>query len=80
MTHRLWLPFFGILPASWKEPWIHYLTPDYIWDKKYDTFKDVGADMMLIVSPGELTLLVADAEVTAQMTTRRNDFPKPTEI
>ena len=67
------------MPASWKEPWIHYLTPEFLWNKQYDTFKEGGGDMLLIVSPGELQLLVADADCLSQMTTRRNDFPKPTE-
>lgn len=80
VTHELWLPFFNILPASWKEPWIHYVVPGYLWDKKYDTFKEAGSDMLLIVAPGANTLLVADADVLSQITTRRNDFPKPTEI
>lgn len=79
VTHRLWLPFLKVLPASWKEPWIHYIVPEYIWSKKYDMFKEAGADMLLIVSPGGLDLLVADADVVGQMTTRRNDFPKPIE-
>lgn len=34
----------------------------------------------LVVSPGKLSLLVADAEAINQITTRRNDFPKPIEI
>ena len=36
--------------------------------------------MLMLVSPGALQLLVADADAISQMTTRRNDFPKPTEI
>ena len=54
--------------------------PGYLWDKGYDCFKDIGSDAFILVAPGNNTLLVADAEVNTQMTTRRNDFPKPTEM
>ena len=54
--------------------------PDYIWEKWYDCFKEIGSDAFILVAPGNNTLLVADAEAITQMTTRRNDFPKPTEI
>ncbi len=35
---------------------------------------------MLIISPGKIIYLTADPEAISQMTTRRNDFPKPIEI
>ena len=34
----------------------------------------------MVVSPQKNTLYVADAEATTQITTRRNDFPKPVEL
>jgi len=34
----------------------------------------------MLVSPGKNTLHVADAEAISQITSRRNDFPKPTEL
>ena len=37
-------------------------------------------DMFLIVSPGRNQLQVANAEAIDQITTRRNDFPKPLEF
>ena len=46
----------------------------------YDTFREFESDLILTVSPAKNTLYVADAEATNQITTRRNDFPKPTEI
>ncbi|KAK3710934.1 hypothetical protein LTR37_009955 [Vermiconidia calcicola] len=54
-----------------------YMSPDFGWAKLHDTFKEFDSDMLLIVSPGANMLLVADAEATNQITTRRNDFPKP---
>lgn len=40
-------------------------------------FKKYNSDLVLMVSPGANTLYVADADVVNQITTRRNDFPKP---
>ncbi|KAK3671752.1 hypothetical protein LTR78_008297 [Recurvomyces mirabilis] len=77
VTHRLWLPFIKALPAAYTTTWIDYLTPDFIWDKLYDTFRDLNSDVFLIVAPGANTLYVADPEAISQITTRRNDFPKP---
>ena len=55
------------------------MTPDWPWTKLYDAFKEHGS-VFLIVSPGANTLQVADEEAVSQITTRRNDFPKPTHI
>jgi len=80
VTHRLWLPFISRLPRSWTHPWIEYTTPDFAWKQSYRGFKERGSDAFLIVSPGKNMMLVADPEAINQITTRRNDFPKPTEI
>ena len=56
------------------------MVPDFAWTKLYDSFKDIGCDVWISVSPGANTLQVADAEAVSQITTRRNDFPKPTHI
>lgn len=79
VTHKLWLPFIRKLPQSWTKDWIDYLLPEYLWDKKYDgLFKLYRSNLVLMVAPGANTLLVADADATSQITSRRNDFPKPT--
>lgn len=54
------------------------MVPDFMWHKLYDTFRDIDSDVFLIVSPGHNALYVADPEAVSQITTRRNDFPKPT--
>lgn len=54
------------------------MIPDFIWDKLYESFKTLGSDVFIIVAPGANTLYVADADAISQITTRRNDFPKPT--
>ncbi|KXT00831.1 hypothetical protein AC579_8014 [Pseudocercospora musae] len=79
VTHKLWLPFIRKLPHSCTKDWIDFLVPEFAWDKKYDgLFKAHGTDIIMLVAPGANTLLVADADCVSQITTRRNDFPKPT--
>lgn len=46
----------------------------------YDPYERVHADAFLVVTPGSITLNAANASIINQITTRRNDFPKPIEI
>lgn len=68
------------LPASWVDSWYDYSQPDFAWQLRYEPFKRLGSDTFLTVSGGDFCLWVADADVVSQITTRRNDFPKPTHI
>jgi cytochrome P450 len=43
-------------------------------------YKKLGKDVILVVSPTMIHCFVADAEAMTQITTRRNDFPKPLEM
>lgn len=80
ITHRLWLRAFAYLPASWgTDEWVPFLSPESAWTGKYDPFERYG-DVFLVVSPGRITVNVADAEAHAQITSRRSDFPKPLEF
>ena len=56
-----------------------YLTPEFAWKQQYAPFAD-GCGALLVVSPGRIMMWVCDAEAVNQITTRRNDFPKPTEF
>lgn len=56
------------------------MLPNYIWTKLHDSYRDVGSDVFILVAPAHNTLQVADAEAITQITTRRNDFPKPTDM
>ncbi|KAF2858840.1 cytochrome P450 [Piedraia hortae CBS 480.64] len=78
VVHRLLMPLLYKLPQSWTDPWLQFLTPDVVWNTKYDMFRQRGSDVFLTVTPGGTMMYVADAEVIAQITSRRNDFPKPT--
>lgn len=51
-----------------------------MWKRKYEAFEKVGADVFIVCTPGHNTLFVADAEAISQITTRRNDFPKPIKL
>lgn len=51
-----------------------------MWQDGYAPFQRMGTDSFLAVAPGGTILYTCDPDVIAQITTRRNDFPKPTEI
>ena len=72
-------PIVRKLPSSWTEPWFD-LTLEWAWRLKYEPFKRFGTDTFLTVSPERNELYTADADVISQITTRKNDFPKPLEM
>jgi len=96
ITHRLWLPFIRRLPNSWTSPWLPYvvgipklvltdlcrsfLDPEWSWLYRHELFAKHGSDTLLLVAPGQNTMFVADPDVITQITNRRNDFPKPTQM
>lgn len=79
ITQKLWIPYIRKLPASWLEPWLDLIKEDYAWSSRYTPYKKLG-DTYLTVSPGGNILTTVDASVISQITTRRNDFPKPIEL
>jgi hypothetical protein len=81
--NRLWLvlepllmPVLRRLPKFLTHPWIDVVGGDWGWTVRYTPYVSYG-DTFLIVSPKRNILSTADAEVINQITTRRNDFPKP---
>lgn len=80
ITHRAWLPLLSKLPQAWTESWIDLVDPEWPWKRAYAPFKKLGTDTFLTVSPGGNLLWCAEPNVITQITTRRNDFPKPTEL
>src|SRR5690242_18781656 len=60
--------------------WNSLLDPEWGYRKGHAPFKNIGADVFIIASATQLTAFVADAETVTQITTRRNDFPKPLEM
>jgi cytochrome P450 len=77
--HRLFLPLLAKLPPAWTE-WVDFCLPEFSFDYRYEIFERVGADTFFTVSPGGNSFWTADPAVITQITTRRNDFPKPTHI
>ena len=79
-THPLWLKIARrVLPPAYLT-WIDFCNPNWPWEYKYEPFKRLGTDTFLTASPAGLSLWTADPSVISQITTRRNDFPKPTQI
>lgn len=56
------------------------LDPEWGYRTGHTTFEKIGGDVFIIASVTRLTAFVADAEAVTQITTRRNDFPKPLEM
>lgn len=79
LTHRLWLPLLARLPRNWSR-WVDFCIPDFYYRRSIEVFEKVGADNFLLVAPGGIMMHTADPAVISQITTRRNDFPKPTAI
>ena len=83
-SNRLWLlaqiivePVVRKLRIS---SWFDLSFIEWGWHMKYEPFKRFGTDTFLTVSPERNQLYTADADVISQITTRRNDFPKPLEV
>jgi cytochrome P450 len=80
-THQIWLKLArDYLPAKWVDPWHDYSVPSFPWEFRHEPFRRLGSDTLLAVSGGDFCLWTADADVISQITTRRNDFPKPIQI
>ena len=68
-----------MLPEKYRI-WLDFLMPEFSWDLRHEIFERVGSDTFLTCSPGGLCFWTADPAVISQITTRRNDFPKPTHM
>lgn len=78
-SHRLFLPSLRKLPHSLTN-WVDFCIPDFAYDYGHEVFERVGHDTFLTVAPGGMVLYTCEPAVINQITTRRNDFPKPTHI
>lgn len=56
------------------------MNPEWAYRIGHRPFATLGSDVFLTVSPRKINAFVADAEVITQITTRRNDFPKPLQM
>jgi cytochrome P450 len=53
------------------------LDPEWAYRLGYKPFAELGTDVFIVACPSSLMTFVADAEAVTQITTRRDDFPKP---
>lgn len=60
--------------------WVDFVLIQFTFDYQYEVFKRVGHDTFLTVAPSGITMYTCEPAVISQITTRRNDFPKPTHI
>ncbi|KAI9872665.1 MAG: hypothetical protein M1830_001356, partial [Pleopsidium flavum] len=74
------MPLLYKLPSKWTDPWLDLLNPEWAWKHLHAPFEKLGTDIFLTVSPGGNMVWCANASAISQITTRRNDFPKPIEI
>jgi hypothetical protein len=79
-TEGLWYPIVSRLPKSISEPWLSMTRGDWSWHYRRQPFDELGSDTIMIVNYGKNMIYTCDADVINQLTTRRNDFPKPIEI
>jgi len=79
-AQSLLMPYLRRLPARLTASWIDVVAGDWFWDQQYGAFKNIGSDTFLVASPWGICIYTADADVISQITTRRNDFPKPIKI
>jgi cytochrome P450 len=56
------------------------LHPEWAYISNHKPFEKLGMDVFIVASPTRLSAFVADAEAITQITSRRNDFPKPLEM
>ncbi|KAL8819267.1 MAG: hypothetical protein Q9223_002256, partial [Gallowayella weberi] len=73
------LPYLNKLPIR-DALWFRLLSVDWPWRTQYSAFHELACDNFLLVSPARIFFNTADAAVIDQITTRRNDFPKPVEV
>lgn len=79
LGHRLVLPLLDKLPPKYTQ-WVDFVLLQFTFDYGYEVFKRVGHDTFLTVGSGGSTLYTCEPAVISQITTRRNDFPKPIHI
>ncbi|KAJ8124737.1 hypothetical protein O1611_g8903 [Lasiodiplodia mahajangana] len=76
----IWLPLWKLLvPKKYWEDIITVCEWNWQFRKQFAPFAKMG-DNILIASPTSLMLHTANAELIHQVTSRREDFPKPTEF
>lgn len=80
-SYKVWTPLLkAFLPQSMQGLWMDLLHPEWGYIHGHKPFEKLGMDVFIVATPTRLSVFVADAEAITQITTRRNDFPKPLEM
>ncbi|KAF2115550.1 cytochrome P450 monooxygenase-like protein [Lophiotrema nucula] len=79
-SYMIFLPLLRKLPSVCQGLWLELLDPEWAYRIGYEPFARLGSDVFLTASSTSIKAFVANAEVITQITTRRNDFPKPLEL
>ncbi|TGO34263.1 hypothetical protein BHYA_0205g00150 [Botrytis hyacinthi] len=80
ILQNIFIPFFSRLPSKWTQSWLPLSKWGETWHEGYEPFKRMNDDSIMMVSAGGNILWTCDPEVIMQVSTRRNDFVKPTEM
>ncbi|KAM0808976.1 putative Cytochrome P450 [Seiridium cardinale] len=73
------LGLWKTLPRKYWEDVLPVLQVDWQFEQLFEPFVKLG-DTFVLVSPGALVMYTANAEAIHQITSRREAFPKPTEL
>ncbi|KAF3934817.1 hypothetical protein ABW19_dt0200219 [Dactylella cylindrospora] len=68
--------FIRMYPNLWVTQYLIFMIPEWSWRYGFEPFERHGETFMT-VTPTNLTVYIADREVVSQVSTRRDDFPKP---
>ncbi|KAK6358584.1 hypothetical protein TWF730_007910 [Orbilia blumenaviensis] len=68
--------FVTAYPNLWISKYLLLMVPEWSWRYGFEPFAEYG-DVFMTVSPVNCHIYIADREVISQITTRRDDFPKP---
>jgi len=74
------VPFLRKLPSEWTEDWLSLAVFSGTWRAGYDPFDRLQHDSFIVAAPGGNTFWTCDPEIVNDVSTRRHDFQKSTEI
>ncbi|ORY68771.1 cytochrome P450 [Pseudomassariella vexata] len=74
----IYMPLWKLFPRRHWENVQVVLTADWHYRENHRIFEKLG-DSFIVISPGQVILYTENAEVIHQITSKREQFPKPTE-
>ncbi|KAF4618135.1 hypothetical protein G7Y89_g14973 [Cudoniella acicularis] len=77
--HDVILNTVKLIPGSKNWVWPMIVEPHRSWHYAQELREKLG-DTYMIISPAQIHIVSYNAEINAQVSARRNEFPKPTEI